>query len=384
MNTKPRQTIFCLSDVHNNFAMLEPPFTIRKTATRAVDYLLENIGQVDVVHMGGDYMSDYPNWNKSGNLPYEYYLGYKKKTVETFAPLAKGGKVIYVAGNHDFAQGESEGLGGPGKNGSYNSFEFYYTGPMMETLGELPENEILWKVGEHTGEKYAIGYHYVIDGIDHIGMSSDPDCIFYTNGVDCSEEQLEWLDKKLKEIDLDGTKLIFFSFHCPIDNRYFNEEKGLHYHHSHYFYEKLTPIFKGHKNFFHLFGHWETWMHDYTAKNVFHYDKEGELILIKGDETDSTQVYESFENRGFNAVYMGHFRPMWGSHKTLFEDDAIYGYNGNAEKKTLPVTGTPKIAQGMYIEVYDDRLVFTMMNFGSVEGHRPEDKIVPYTVYLNK
>lgn len=389
MSNKPLQTIFCFSDVHNNFAMLEPTnntgdYVIRKTAVRAVDLLLKEKGQVDIVHMGGDYMSDYPHWNKSGKLPYEYYLGYKKKTVETFAPLAKGGKVFYVAGNHDYAQGESEGLGGPGKNGTYNSFDFYFTGPMNETFGTLPESEIFWKIGEHSGDKYAICYHYEVDGIHHIGMSSDPDLMWYTNGVDCSEDQLEWLDKKLREIDPDGKTVIFFSFHCPIDNRYEKPEEGIYYHHSNYFYEKLTPIFKGHKNLFHLFGHWETWMLGNTAKNLFHYDAEGELIKIKGDEKDSTEVYESFENRGFNAVYMGHFRPMYNSYKTMFDDDAVFGYGGFEAEAAQPSTKTPKMSQGMYIEVFEDRIVFTMMNFGTAEGHTPDDKIAPYTVYLYK
>ena len=88
MSSKPLQTIFCLSDVHNNFAMLEPTnstgdYVIRKTALRAVDLLLKEKGRVDIVHMGGDYMSDYPHWNKSGKLPYEYYLGYPKVSHRT-------------------------------------------------------------------------------------------------------------------------------------------------------------------------------------------------------------------------------------------------------------------------------------------------------------
>ena len=136
---KPILTSFCFSDVHNCFSMLEPPYVLRKSATLAIDTLLATKGQVDVVMMGGDYMSDYPGWlNCSNTLPYTYYLGYKEATVKEYARLAKDGKVLYCAGNHDFAQGEAA-TDGPGKNGSYNSFEFYYTGPMNQTPGPLPD-----------------------------------------------------------------------------------------------------------------------------------------------------------------------------------------------------------------------------------------------------
>ena len=81
---------------------------------------------------------------------------------------------------------------------------------------------------------------------------------------------------------------------------------------------------------------------------------------------------------------MGHFRPMYNSYKTLFDDDAVFGSGGFETEAAQPSTKTPKMSQGMYIEVFEDRLVFTMMNFGSVEGHTPDDKIAPYTVYLNK
>ena len=87
-NSVPILTAMCFSDVHNCFSMLEPPYHFRKTATRAIDHILETKGQVDVVLVGGDLITDYPHWNQSGWWPYEYYLGYKDLTVKTFAPLA--------------------------------------------------------------------------------------------------------------------------------------------------------------------------------------------------------------------------------------------------------------------------------------------------------
>ena len=63
MSNKPLQTIFCFSDVHNNFAMLEPTnnfgkYIVRKNVDMAIDHLLATEGPVDVVLVGGDLISD--------------------------------------------------------------------------------------------------------------------------------------------------------------------------------------------------------------------------------------------------------------------------------------------------------------------------------------
>ena len=75
---------------------------------------------------------------------------------------------------------------------------------------------------------------------------------------------------------------------------------------------------------------------------------------------------------------------MQGDHPDWFYDDAITGYGGYSATFTPPSTATPKIAQGMYIEVFEDRVVFTMKNFGILPGFETGTELVPYTVYLNK
>lgn len=377
---KPILTSFCFSDVHNNFAMLEPTneygdYIIRGTATLAIEQILATEGKVDVGIIGGDYMSDYPEWAKSGSLPYSYYLGYKAKTVETFSKIAEDGKLIYVAGNHDYGQGEA-----PKNEDPYNSFDFYFDEyEMQQTMGILDEDDMFWKIGEHTGDKYLIGYYYEVNGVGFAGLSPDPDLIWYNQDNELSDESLAWLDAKLDEVDPDGTKVIFVNCHFPIDERSPNAYNSR----SNYHYEKLVPVFLGHNNLFHLYGHWETWFDDYTVNTLYHYDKDGNRVDIIGNATDSSQIL-SPENRGFNAVYMGHFRPMQGDHPDWFYDDAVEGYGGYSQKAAQPSTATPKIAQGMYIEVFEDRVVFTMKNYGIIPGFETGTELTPYTVYLNK
>ena len=42
------------------------------------------------------------------------------------------------------------------------------------------------------------------------------------------------------------------------------------------------------------------------------------------------------------------------------------------------------MSQGMYGEVYEDRVVFQMKNVGDYPGFATEDILEPYTVYLYK
>lgn len=384
----PILTSMCFSDVHNNFAMLQEnnssgDYVVRRNVDWMIDHLLETEGAVDVVMVGGDYMSDYPSWNTSGSLPYKYYLGFKAKTIETFNRLAKDGKVMYVAGNHDYAQGEAA-RGGPGKNGTYNSFDFYFDGPMDETLGVLADEDKFVKVGTHTGEEYLLGYYYKVNGIHFIGFSPDPDMIWSEQGYGFSREQLKWLDAKLDEIDPTGTEVIFVNCHYALSQRVTSSNLNNPYRDS-AVEADFIPVLSGHKNLFYMFGHWHTF-HSYqqgtTVKSVLHYNELGNIMGIKGTETESTQV-SGAQNRSFTTVWMGGFRLDWSSgdgktNEDKFNGDFVTGHY------THPSTGTPRMAQGMYIEVYPDKVVFQMKNIGDYPGFSTEDILEPYTVYLYK
>ncbi len=376
---KPLLTSFCMTDIHNNFAMLAPPYVIRGTATLAIEHMLATEGKVDVVVIGGDYMSDYPHWVDSGKLPYEYFLGYKAKTIETFNPLAEGGKVIYIAGNHDYAQGEAATDAPHTATGNYNSFDFYYgEGAMEDTMGVLEDGDAFWKIGENTGDKYLLAYYYEVNGIGFAGLSPDPDIVFNKQGDGMSDIVLAWLDQKLDFEDPDGTKIIFLNCHYPIDGRGLTGLSTSSYHK-----EKLTPIFLGHNNLFHLYGHWETYNAPYSSNEVFHYDMNGNLISGPENETNASNIIAP-DKRGFNAVYMGHFRPMYNSYPDWFFNDPVYGYGGKDSQTAEPSTKTPKVAQGMYIEVFEDRVVFTMKNYGIIPNFETGTESVPYTVYLHQ
>ena len=81
----------------------------------------------------------------------------------------------------------------------------------------------------------------------------------------------------------------------------------------------------------------------------------------------------------FTFVHMGGLRPF---DRSLYEEDGLTGYGGDSELKYFIPTGTPKLAQYLVFEVYEDRVVFYIRNTGTLEGYRKEDKLKEYTVYL--
>lgn len=376
-------TTACFSDSHNNFAMLEPTnntgdYVLRKTHTNAINLILETRGQVDVVMVGGDLMSDYPHWNQSGWWPYKYYVEFKALLVEEFGRLAKDGKVIYIAGNHDYAQGELS-TDGPGTNGTYNSSEFYFTGPMNETMGELSDMDMHWITGTHTGEKYVLGYHYEVNGVHFIGLSPDPDNagIWSVQGYGFHPDTLEWFKNTLKRIDPNGNEVIFVNCHFHLAHRV-NDEISK----TGQADKDILPIIKGHSNLFWFFGHVHTGVQDiaqsHTSEMVVHYNKSGVAI-------DTPAIAESYGNaggRGPTTVYMGAGRIDYDG--TYFDRDVVFGYGGYSNKTAISTTATPKVCQVMYVTVYEDRVEFQSINVGTLKGYTVNDIIEPYTVYLYK
>lgn len=377
-------TSACFSDSHNNFAMLEPTnntgnYVLRKTHTKAIDLILETRGQVDVVMVGGDLMSDYPHWDQSGWWPYKYYTEFKALLVKEFGRLSKEEKVIYIAGNHDYAQGELSTDAPHTATGNYNSSEFYFTGPMNEKMGELSDMDMHWITGTHTGDKYLLGYHYEVNGVHFIGISPDPDAygIWSKQGYGFHADTLKWFKETLKRIDPNGNEIIFVNCHFHLAHRVNDEISKTGQADA-----DILPIIKGHSNLFWFFGHVHTGVQDiaqsHTSEMVVHYNKQGKTI----DTPAIAESYGNVGNRGPTTVYMGAGRIDYDG--SLFGNDVVFGYGGYDYKTSVRTTATPKVCQVMYITVYEDRVEFQSINVGTLKGYTVDDIIEPYTVYFYK
>ena len=363
-------TGFGFTDIHNQQAMLDYPTKIRTSLIAATELAVKEFGKADIALVGGDNISDYPHWNKSCALPKKNFLDLKEKLHKCVASSVKDGKVLYVAGNNDMILGDI----GTEENEPYNTTDFY--DEMDEAFGDLPDSEkITLTSKEKPGERYLGAFHYVVNGVDFIGINIAPDTAFNTHEGSYSDETLIWVKNKMNEIDPDGKKLIFVVGHLSAIYYYtdgalketlINGDKELFY-----------DIFKGHKNSFYIYGHVhgeKCCFKEYTSGAILHLDDNNMPLDSNLESMDSAG-----KEYACSFVHMGGLRPF---DRSLYEEDGLTGYGGDSELKYFIPTGTPKLAQYMVFEVYEDRVVFYMRNTGSLEGYSREDVLKEYTVYL--
>ena len=371
-------TVFCFTDIHNQQSMLDYPTVLRSSAVTAAEDALAEFGMADLSLIGGDNVSDYPYWNKSCWLPKKNFLDIKDKLVKNFARTAVGEKVLYVSGNNDMILGDI----GTEENEPYNTTDFYYSGPMNATLGELSGSECYTVRSEQKPQEapYLDAFHYVVNGFDFIGINVDPNTAFNSHEGYYTNETLGWVKNKLHEIDPDGTKPVFVVGHLS----------ALYYRHDKWeetmingdvgrFYDALS----GHRNLFYLYGH----LHG--AGYVYKDYSSGAVVHMDSSFTPLGENLQSLSNKDcadydFTLVHMGGLRPFASKDVKYFEDDGLTGYGGNPEKSFSVSTGTPRLAQYLVFEVYRDRAVFSVRNAGSMEGYARSDKPASYTVYFRK
>lgn len=354
-------TAFCYTDIHNQQAMLDYPTTLRRSLIQATELAVEEFGVADVAIIGGDNISDYPHYERSCALPKKNFLDLKEKMHSCASKSAKGGRVMYVAGNNDMILGDI----GTAENEPYNTTDFYDV--MDEAFGEHPESERLVLTSEQKpNERYWGAFHYIINGIDFIGINIDPNTAFNSHEGYYSNETMLWVKNKLDEIDPDGNKCVFVAGHLSAIY-YYNDgtlRETMINGDSSLFYE----IFKGHRNTFYLYGHVHgerCCYREFSSGAVLHIDKDNMPLGDNLREEDSKG-----KDYDFTLVHMGGLRPF---NKAYFENDGIEGFPG---------TGTPTLAQYLVFEVYEDRAVFYIRNTGSHEHYNRNDKLKPYTVYL--
>ncbi len=369
---KKRLTAFCFTDMHNQQSMLDYPTTLRRSLVLAKDQATAEFGLSDLAIVGGDNLSDYPHWNKSCALPKKNFLDIKQKIHACLAECVRDRRVLYVAGNNDMILGDI----GTEENAPYNTTDFYDL--MDDAFGALaPEDAFPVFSKEKPKERYLGAFHYVVGGIDFIGINIHPDTAFDSHEGYYSNETLLWVKEKLCELDPDGTKPIFLIGHLSANYYYTDgrlEETMINGDRA-FFYE----ILRGHKNAFYLYGHVhgeEACYRDFSSGAVLHIDGAGMPLGNNLGQTDSRG-----KEYAYTFVHMGGLRPFG---KQYFEADGTSGYGGGDVSVYHPGTATPTLAQYLVFEVYEDRVVFHIRNAGSCEHYSRADLLKPYTVYFVK
>lgn len=259
-NNKLLMTLACFSDIHNQDGILDSSNPMLRPATAAVLEAMKQSGEkIDAVLVGGDFTSDRRVPEENVTTIFNEF----KSHVD-----ALNAKLIMVSGNHDYHAGQ-------GSEHVYNSAD-YYNLTMKNDLGELTGDDGYFE--KYNGEDYLLGFHYVVNGFDFIGISPSPADMkvnegnyVYTSG------SLNWLESTLSSIGKEKTVFLLAHFPAATYNS-LKSGKGMVTATS----ERFINICKNYPNLLHLYGHDHSddtgYIHEDTIERVTVYDTDGNVI----------------------------------------------------------------------------------------------------------
>lgn len=260
-NDKLLLTIACLSDIHNQHSLIDSATPhLRPAAVTALTAMKEQEEKVDMVLSLGDFSSD----SRVPESNVTTLVNELKSHVD-----ALNAKLLMVSGNHDYHAGQ-------GSEHVYNSAD-YYNYVMKDSVGELTGDDAYYE--KYDGEDYLLGFHYVVNGFDFVGMSLSPADMkvneahyTYTAGT------LNWLESKLASIG--KNKTVFLLAHVPAQSsNSLEDNKGMIPETT----DRFVSICKNYPNLLHLYGHDHgrdtAYIYEDTIERVTVYDSNGTVIV---------------------------------------------------------------------------------------------------------
>ncbi|MDE6614716.1 MAG: metallophosphoesterase [Clostridia bacterium] len=309
----------------------------------------------DVMMIGGDITSSASPAKRHTYGLYDKLLAYTDKITPN---------VLYVSGNHDYSAGlnkypSSKVNTTDGYYYNYNAADFY--GYMMkDRIGELKGDDAYYEYydnGGHDGGAgdYLLGYHYVIKGVDFIGLNPHPGDllgILQRTNYTYTKDSIDWLTSTLERIGRDKT--VFLIAHIPLASSVnLRTNKGIDEETSMYMQSALL-------NFPNLI-----WLYGHDHSNGTMLDNDGNEIAIDcyiKDDTSQrmTQYYDADGNASFITCFVGSMSYKYGK----MDNDL-----------------NPNIYQGLDVSIFGDKIIFQMINYGSKSSESGEIK--PFVIERN-
>lgn len=271
---EPILTIACLSDLHNQMSLITGDVStvrLRGTVTATLNAIKEQ-EKIDMMILCGDYTSDASNVSEENWLRIRELM--VNATRDAFPDDTEYKPVIWVDGNHDYEIARE-----------YNAGD-YYTFPMKEDIGELPEEDCYYESTYDGSKDLLAAYYYKIFGFDFLCLNTgnfiydNPNGAYGTyNSYRYSKGSVEWVEQKLVEIyENNPNKTVFFVTHIPFDDSNgINKGKGMDE------TDEATILLKKtlahYPNLIHLYGHDHgkdsAYIRNSTAQRVTQYDMDG-------------------------------------------------------------------------------------------------------------
>ena len=331
--TDPLFSVACFADLHVDYGIQSYTTPVRPGTIKAANYVKDVIGAADVALVGGDMTSN--NGNKTWNTT---NLQKTKDTIyNTIATATKDGKVMFVSGNHENEAGVQSNSGY--SSGDYSKYMTDNIGKYKATLyfnemgvGTSPYNELLC-------------YRYEVNNIEFIGINTP-----YRNARGDGYtylEQIDWLEKQLKDIGKDETVVVFC--HYPI-NTIVNApgQTGAS--------TKMSTVLSKYPNVLYCYGHVHHGTETYAAYS------SSELVVPNLGATKLSN--NAYQTNSFINVHMG----SMGYYKTQYAPNE---WLGEAE---------PVINQLLMIDFYEDHITFKYYNTGEKTAVEGVTNIASYTV----
>lgn len=383
IDEKPLLTVGTYSDLHVDYGLqLKPPY-VRPTMPKAARGYRRRY-DLDAVIVCGDTISDNGSgWSDNpgkgamqGYWPYDRWQFTRKRIHEvikkSFRSEEKAKNILFVTGNHEYQVGDRQPEG-----------KRYNSAYMMDHLPADLRNPLTEHYTTYDKKEADIGpdenllcYEYRVNGIPFL-ILNDPTYgeipwPFPDRGEPAHTlQQAEWLEARLNEIEKEMGKdaVVIVASHFPFyPDCYVATYNGPTVKPNMDAYLRIRDAISRFPNLFFFFGHVHTnndITFNETSEVVSHVIPVDVKLDGKGTGWENVISPEEFARKlfrsdailpaGFHHVYCGSHSYY---HTKYFESD------GKKKNTTLSAAACP-FPQGCVLEVYSDRVVLTMQQFGT-------------------
>ncbi len=369
-----RLTVGTFADIHVDYGIqLFRPY-LRKGVFQMAKGYAKNY-DLDALIMCGDSISDngsYPSYPRGGAMqgkwPYKRWLKTRNLLHETlqksFRNQENKGNIFHLTGNHDYQVGDRQPEGQ-----TFNSA--YYTDLLPSDIMYPLTQKVTADLGS---DECLLCYEYRVKNVPFLVLNTPvypfvPGAPFPDRACPAHTlEQYDWLEARLTEIkEEQGEKaVIFVSSHYPLWPNQYNKTEGIMAP-NYEAYVKINLLLNRFPNLFFFYGH----AHGGDAYPGFvnsAENMEGNVPIelsygeVNGKPAVLTQEHNERGRFRSDILETSSFHHLYGGSLSFYSNH-YFANNGVKKPSLLTHLDIPMI-QGCTVEVYEDRAVVTMNNFG--------------------
>ncbi|MBQ5820644.1 MAG: hypothetical protein IIW31_05365 [Clostridia bacterium] len=368
----PRLTAGTFADIHIDYGIqLFRPYVRRSAIYTAKGY--QRRYDLDAVIMCGDSISDNgsnPGYIYGGAMQGKWGYDRFVKTrnllhsalQESFRNPENKKHVFHLSGNHEYQVGDRQPEGK-----RFNSA--YYVDLLPSDL----MYPLYQKMDVDLGcDENLLCYEYRVKGIPFLVLNTPAYPLIEGKAVPerstpaHTMEQAEWLQARLSEIEaeLGQNAVIFVSSHYPFHPNSFGEVNAQ-------VFLKMEGLLNRYPNLFYFYGHHHGGNQHPTLRETRENLASHTPVAFDGD-VHPVESYDRARLRSDVIRALG-FCDNYGGSMSYYKND--YFANDGKKKPTYLTHIEVPFFQGLAVQVYEDRVVLTMNNFGTKKGvsdHLPD------------